>query len=406
MIVDFTDKILEAKEKKTLNKPFRTPGGPKKFSVYVKNEKGNVVKVNFGDPNMEIKRDDPARRKSFRARHNCDNPGPKTKARYWSCQQWRAGKRVQGSEVDYEWDGQTFFDHDELLTINPALAFVEEEVADNGDCGCGNCDCDEIEAKHDMKKYSFNNPGQAMQMAKKMGFDDIHTHGEGDDTVFMPGPSHEALMKKLGESKAEEEYASLWENIKKKRDRIKKGSGEKMRKKGDKGAPTSEQMEKAKKASKIKKKSYGSEEYVMSQEEFEEVMDLEEMEFWKEESEAAKRPGRKSGAQTPAKPSERRKGSSKNKPGSAGKGGPSITFSEKVTKSLKEKVKNHNAKSKKKVTLSQLKKVYRRGAGAFSSSHRPGMSRGGWAMARVNMFLKMKRGGKVKDSYRKADGDI
>ena len=330
MIVDFTDKILEAKEKKTLNKPFRTPGGPKKFSVYVKNEKGNVVKVNFGDPNMEIKRDDPARRKSFRARHNCDNPGPKTKARYWSCQQWRAGKRVQGSEIDYEWDGQTFFDHDELLTINPALAFVEEEVADDGDCGCGNCDCDEIEAKHDMKKYSFNNPGQAMQMAKKMGFDDIHTHGEGDDTVFMPGPSHEALMKKLGESKAEEEYASLWENIKKKRDRIKKGSGEKMRKKGAKGAPTSEQMEKAKKASKIKKKSYGSEEYVMSQEEFEEVMDLEEMEFWKEESDAAKRPGRKSGAQTPAKPSERRKGSSKNKPGSAGKGGPSITFSEKV----------------------------------------------------------------------------
>ena len=405
MIIDFTDQILEAKEKKTLNKPFRTSGGPKKFSVYVKNEKGNVVKVNFGDPNMEIKRDDPARRKSFRARHNCDNPGPKTKARYWSCQQWRAGKRVQGSEVDYEWDGQTFFDHDELLTINPALAFIEEEVNDDGDCGCGNCDCDEIEAKHDMKKYSFNNPGQAMQMARKMGFDKVHSHGEGDDTVFMPGPSHEALMKKLGESKAEEEYASLWENIKKKRDRIKSGSGEKMRKKGEKGAPTPEQMKKAKDKSKKKKMSSGYA-YEMTLEEFEEVMDLEEIEFWKEESDAAKRPGRKSGAQTPAKPSETKKGSSKNKPGSAGKGGPSITFSEKVTKSLKEKVKNHNAKSKKKVTLSQLKKVYRRGAGAFSSSHRPGMSRGGWAMARVNMFLKMKRGGKVKDSYRKADGDI
>jgi len=71
-----------------LNKPFRTPDGPKKFSVYVKNEKGNVVKVNFGDPNMEIKRDDPARRRSFRARHNCDNPGPKWKARYWSCKNW------------------------------------------------------------------------------------------------------------------------------------------------------------------------------------------------------------------------------------------------------------------------------------------------------------------------------
>ena len=52
------------------------------------NEKGNVVKVNFGDPNLSIKRDDPERRRSFRARHNCDNAGPKTKARYWSCKYW------------------------------------------------------------------------------------------------------------------------------------------------------------------------------------------------------------------------------------------------------------------------------------------------------------------------------
>jgi len=79
--------------KVTLNKP--SSGDVKKFKVYVKNEKGNVVKVNFGDPNMEIKRDDPARRKSFRARHNCANPGPKWKARYWSCYQWRAGAKVE-----------------------------------------------------------------------------------------------------------------------------------------------------------------------------------------------------------------------------------------------------------------------------------------------------------------------
>lgn len=73
----------------TLNKPFRTPGGPKKFAVYVKNDKGNIVKVNFGDPKMDIKRDDPERRKNFRARHQCgDNPGPKWKARYWSCKFW------------------------------------------------------------------------------------------------------------------------------------------------------------------------------------------------------------------------------------------------------------------------------------------------------------------------------
>ena len=99
MIIEFTDKILEAKEKKTLNKPFRTSGGPKKFSVYVKNEKGNVIKLGFGDPNMEIKRDDPARRKNFRARHKCDtNPGPKWKARYWSCKMWEKGTTV--SELD------------------------------------------------------------------------------------------------------------------------------------------------------------------------------------------------------------------------------------------------------------------------------------------------------------------
>ena len=71
-----------------LGKPFRTPDGPKKFSVYVKNDKGNVVKVNFGDPNMEIKKDNPKRRKSFRARHRCDTPGPRWKARYWSCRKW------------------------------------------------------------------------------------------------------------------------------------------------------------------------------------------------------------------------------------------------------------------------------------------------------------------------------
>ncbi len=238
-----------ANENKTLNKPFRTPKGPKKFSVYVKNEKGNVVKVNFGDPNMEIKRDDPKRRKAFRSRHNCDNAGPKWKARYWSCKMWSkksVTNMTKGSE-DYEWDGETFFNYDELIKENPSLIEV---------------------------------------------------------------------------------------------------------------------------------------------------------------SESAKRKGPKSGAQTPAEPSERKKGSKRNPKGSAKKGGGKITFSEKTTNSLKEKVKTHNEKSSKKVTLGQLKRVYRRGAGAFSTSHRPNMSRHGWAMARVNMFLKMMRGGKVKESYRKADQDI
>lgn len=82
-------------EEKALNKPFRTPGETKKFAVYVRNDKGNTVKVRFGDPNLSIKRDNPARRKSFRARHNCANPGPKTKARYWSCRNWRASAKVE-----------------------------------------------------------------------------------------------------------------------------------------------------------------------------------------------------------------------------------------------------------------------------------------------------------------------
>jgi len=69
-----------------LGKPMQ--GDVKKSKVYVKNPKGNVVKVNFGDPDMTIKKNNPERRKSFRARHNCDNPGPRHKARYWSCRAW------------------------------------------------------------------------------------------------------------------------------------------------------------------------------------------------------------------------------------------------------------------------------------------------------------------------------
>jgi len=88
--IEFWDDVLEEAEyqgrKVTLNKPMK--GDVKKSKVYVKNAKGNVVKVNFGDPNMRIKKSNPARRKSFRARHNCDNPGPKWKARYWSCKAW------------------------------------------------------------------------------------------------------------------------------------------------------------------------------------------------------------------------------------------------------------------------------------------------------------------------------
>lgn len=85
-----TSEVIEEAEyqgrKVELNKPMQ--GDSKKFKVYVKNEKGNVVVVHFGQKGMVIKKDNPAARKSFRARMNCDNPGPKWKANYWSCRKW------------------------------------------------------------------------------------------------------------------------------------------------------------------------------------------------------------------------------------------------------------------------------------------------------------------------------
>lgn len=130
--VDISSAIAAAKEKKALNKPFRTPGGPKKFSVYVKNDKGNVVKVNFGDPNMEIKRDDPNRRKNFRARHNCENPGPKWKARYWSCKMWSA-KPVSKLTSRSSEETQNYMFFANLKTIKSAvdeLLAMDERATD------------------------------------------------------------------------------------------------------------------------------------------------------------------------------------------------------------------------------------------------------------------------------------
>jgi len=100
--IDFSSSLAK-KGKAPLNKPFRLPSGSKKkFGVYVKNDKGNIVKVTFGDPNMSIKRDNPERRKAYRSRHGCDNPGPKYKANYWSCKMWSAKpvSKITGSEEE------------------------------------------------------------------------------------------------------------------------------------------------------------------------------------------------------------------------------------------------------------------------------------------------------------------
>jgi hypothetical protein len=141
--IDLFDIEYSDAENKTLGKPFRLPSGSnKKFGVYVKNDKGNTVMVKFGDPNMEIRRDDPDRRRNFRARHQCDtNPGPRWKARYWSCKFWsRKPVSSLASEdfllsdddgMDWDWDDSTFVEQSDIFTENPDLEkvidFLEED---------------------------------------------------------------------------------------------------------------------------------------------------------------------------------------------------------------------------------------------------------------------------------------
>lgn len=130
----------------------------------------------------------------------------------------------------------------------------------------------------------------------------------------------------------------------------------------------------------------------------------------KDEYEFAKK---KTGASTPAPPKDRIEGSEKNKPGTAKSPGGDIEIDESTEAGLKNKVSEHNEKMKKlekpdwsKATLGQLKAVYRRGAGAYSQSHRPGVSRAAWAMARVNAYLHLLKNGRPKSKSYVTDNDL
>lgn len=110
----------------SLNKPFRSNDGKHKFYVYVKNDKGNVIKLGFGDPNLSIKRDDPDRRKNYRARHGCDNPGPKWKAEYWSCKMWSAKPVSDIAEAFFaSYEGHGYMGITEVW-INPTTDEIRE----------------------------------------------------------------------------------------------------------------------------------------------------------------------------------------------------------------------------------------------------------------------------------------
>ena len=121
----------------------------------------------------------------------------------------------------------------------------------------------------------------------------------------------------------------------------------------------------------------------------------------------ADKPGPKDPRRTPAPKKDQKKGSKKNKPDSAKDDKGKVTFSKNTTERLKQKVAEHNKKGKgSKATLGMLKAVYRRGAGAYSTSHAPKMSRDGWAMARVNAFLTLLRTGRPSNSGYKQDNDL
>jgi len=202
--VSFEAWAEEKNKGKALNKPFRTSGGPKKFSVYVKNDKGNVVKVNFGDPNMSIKRDNPERKKSFRARHNCSNPGPKWKARYWSCRMW-SGKSVnkitKGSD----------------MTDEEVLAFLDES---------------EGELTEQQKKLP---PAVQKKILKNQSKDKKTPNKKDADKKYS--------NKKEEKSEESEAKRGLWDNIRDKKKRM--GKKYKAAKPGDKDRPDPKSWKKA-----------------------------------------------------------------------------------------------------------------------------------------------------------------
>jgi hypothetical protein len=527
--VEDDEQIIQAAEyqgkKVTLNKPFRTQGGPKKFAVYVQNSSGKVVIVRFGDPNMEIKRDDPKRRKAFRDRHSCSEKKDRTTPGYWSCRQWSTTK-VQGS-------------YDELWEQNEGeiLEGIEEAVASEPCCdSCG----EHAEAKM-IRKDVFDNPAEASKRAKEMGLDGIHSHEEDGEKVFMPGKTHEEYMSKnkgkdipkkaydkdedkkatagscpigeemvagscqpvnvtmeitvdeivakveasTGKNILEIKGVAFHEGYNKNRWAITKRGAEKVldqmigadltlnhpkaksvgfERNTDGGVneanvgkvisatinyPDKEKYEvryaahvyreelfEALESGLWLKPDYGvsiggygipiaaSETGMVFDNDF--TFDhlaivhkpaynratIESVEKVEENAEAKHggqhgKPGKNDPRKTPAKPDERRKGSKKNPPGSAKKPNKSITVSPATRKTLQNKMQEHNKKGKgSKASMGALLTVFRRGAGAFSTSHAPNMSRNGWGVARVNAFIYLLRTGRPSNPNYKQDNDL
>jgi hypothetical protein len=222
------------------------------------------------------------------------------------------------------------------MRTNKYLEAIKDYISskDMSYCNCGkpnqvggfSCKqhCKHGQAK-ELSKDVFDNPGEAMERAKQMGLDNIHSVKTKDGkNVFMPGKTHEEYLSKLN----------------------------------------------------TKALQYG-------------------------------KPGPNDPRKTPAPKKDQKKGSKKNKPDSAKDDKGKITLDDSVIKRLQALVTEHNKKDKgSKATLGMLKAVYRRGAGAFSTSHHPNMSRDGWAIARVNAFLYLLRNGRPSNPNYKQDNDL
>ncbi len=242
----------------------------------------------------------------------------------------------------------------------------------------------------------------------------------------------DGVVLRLVVDASEAKKPGLWENIRRKK--LREGKNYKPAKPGDPDRPTPEQIKRAQSdesntaamaKAQLKKiaiqaqslnemlqddtelDSWMQDKISKSEHNIESIHDY--MKYKDDKSEALQRgkPGPNDPRKTPAPKKDRKKGSKKNKPDSAKDDKGKITFSKKTVDKLKNKVSEHNKKGKgSKATLGMLKAVYRRGAGAFSTSHAPKMSRDGWAMARVNAFLYLLRTGKPSNPNYKQDNDL
>ena len=156
--------------KVTLNKPFRTPKEKSKFAVYVQNDKGTVIIVRFGDPNMEIKRDDPKRRKAFRDRHNCAEKKDKTTAGYWSCRQWSTNK-VEANDDK-----------------------ANDTVAGDMGCGCG-CKGESVEAAEPTPSTDETH-GEYMTRCQEAGYSEEECMAAHQDHSFKEEAAYDDDKKK------------------------------------------------------------------------------------------------------------------------------------------------------------------------------------------------------------------